>query len=135
MAKPLQKERENRSAEKKDTTFHPYTISPESAHTSILLLESAEPEILCQTLRAITKFAAQEMQNRYILFDLNAIRYILLHVEHVELNIRRFALKALAQLCQLPRGPEQVLADPHNLRKVANMLVKVCLHCYVSEGT
>ncbi|XP_026738635.1 uncharacterized protein LOC113501658 [Trichoplusia ni] len=124
MAKPMQKERENRSAEKKDTTFHPYTISPESAHTSILLLESPEPEILCQTLRAITKFAAQEMQNRQILFSLDAIKFILPHVEHVELNIRRFALKALAQLCQLPRGPEQVLANPQNLRKVAYMLVK-----------
>lgn len=48
MAKPLQKERDNRSAEKKDLTFHPYNITPESAHTSILLLESSEPEILCQ---------------------------------------------------------------------------------------
>lgn len=48
MAKPLQKERENRSAEKKDLTFHPYNITPETAHTSILLLESQEPEILCQ---------------------------------------------------------------------------------------
>lgn len=54
MAKPLQKERENRSADKKDLTFHPYTITPESAHTSILLLESAEPEILCQ-VNFITK--------------------------------------------------------------------------------
>ncbi|XP_063899764.1 armadillo repeat-containing protein 3 [Helicoverpa armigera] len=125
MAKPLQKERENRSAEKKDNTFHPYTISPESAHTSILLLESEEPEILCQTLRAITKFAAQDIQNRIILFNLDAIKYILLHVEHPELNIRRFALKALAQLCQLPRGPEQVLANSQNLRKIANMLVKM----------
>ncbi|OWR40943.1 uncharacterized protein LOC116778968 [Danaus plexippus] len=125
MAKPLQKERENRSAEKKDLSFHPYNITPESAHTSILLLESAESEILCQTLRAITKFAAQEMQNRYVLFNLNAIKYILPHVEHSELNIRRFALKALAQLCQLPRGPEQVLDNSQNLRKIAFMLVKV----------
>ncbi|XP_038220797.1 uncharacterized protein LOC119838768 [Zerene cesonia] len=125
MAKPLQKERENRSAEKKDLTFHPYNITPESAHTSILLLESTEPEILCQTLRAITKFSAQEMQNRYVLFDLDAIKYILPHVEHPELNIKRFALKALAQLCQLPRGPEQVLANPQNLRKIAFMLVKI----------
>ncbi|XP_045496668.1 uncharacterized protein LOC123695020 isoform X2 [Colias croceus] len=125
MAKPLQKERENRSAEKKDLTFHPYNITPESAHTSILLLESAEPEILCQTLRAITKFSAQEMHNRYVLFDLDAIKYILPHVEHPELNIKRFALKALAQLCQLPRGPEQVLANPQNLRKIAFMLVKI----------
>ncbi|XP_028036231.1 armadillo repeat-containing protein 3 [Bombyx mandarina] len=125
MAKPLQKERENRSAEKKDLTFHPYTITPESAHTSILLLESTEPEILCQTLRAITKFSAQDTQNRYILFDLDAIRYIVLHIEHSELNIRRFALKALAQLCQLPQVPEQVLADSANLRKIAFMLVKV----------
>ncbi|XP_075981283.1 armadillo repeat-containing protein 3-like isoform X2 [Anticarsia gemmatalis] len=124
MAKPLQKERENRSADKKDTSFHPYTISPESAHTSILLLESAEPEILCQTLRAITKFSAQEIQNRYVLFNLNAIKYILQHVEHSELNIRRFALKALAQLCQLPRGPEQVLTNAQNLRKIALMLAK-----------
>ncbi|CAG4953951.1 unnamed protein product [Colias eurytheme] len=125
MAKPLQKERENRSAEKKDLTFHPYNITPESAHTSILLLESAEPEILCQTLRAITKFSAQEMHNRYVLFDLDAIKYILPHVEHPELNIKRFALKALAQLCQLPKGPEQVLANPQNLRKIAFMLVKI----------
>ncbi|XP_063395563.1 uncharacterized protein LOC134680367 [Cydia fagiglandana] len=125
MAKPLQKERENRSAEKKDPTFHAYTITPESAHTSILLLESTEPEILCQTLRAITKFSAQDIQNRNMLFNLNAIHYILPHVEHSELNIRRFALKALAQLCQLPRGPEQVLVDPQNLRKIAYMLVKI----------
>ncbi|XP_028175545.1 uncharacterized protein LOC114363880 [Ostrinia furnacalis] len=125
MAKPLQKERENRSADKKDLTFHPYTITPESAHTSILLLESAEPEILCQTLRAITKFSAQDMANRNVLFNLNAIRYILPHVEHPELNIKRFALKALAQLCQLPRGPEQVLANSQNLRKIAFMLVKM----------
>ncbi|XP_045524316.1 uncharacterized protein LOC123714181 isoform X3 [Pieris brassicae] len=125
MAKPLQKERENRSADKKDLTFHPYNITPESAYTSILLLESREPEILCQTLRAITKFSAQEFQNRQVLFDLNAIRYILPHVEHPELNIKRFALKALAQLCQLPRGPEQVLANPQNLRKISYMLVKI----------
>ncbi|CAH0695525.1 unnamed protein product [Spodoptera exigua] len=124
MAKPLQKERENRSAEKKDVVFHPFTISPESAHTSILLLDAVEPEIICQTLRAITKFSAQEMSNREILFDLDAISHILPHVEHLELNIRRFALKALAQLCQLPRGPEQVLKDPQNLRKIASLLVK-----------
>ncbi|KAJ8735867.1 hypothetical protein PYW07_007487 [Mythimna separata] len=123
--KPLQKERENRSAEKKDLTFHPYTISPESAHTSIVLLESTEPEILCQTLRAITKFSAQDMQNRVVLFDLDAIKYILAHVEHPDINIRRFSLKALAQLCQLPRGPEQVLRDPQNLRRIALMLVKI----------
>ncbi|XP_039759536.1 uncharacterized protein LOC120633393 [Pararge aegeria] len=125
MAKPLQKDRENRSAEKKDFTFHSYNITPESAHTSILLLESTESEILCQTLRAITKFAAQEMQNRYVLFNLNAIKYILPHIEHSELNIKRFALKALAQLCQLPRGPEQVLAYPQNLRTVAFILGKI----------
>ncbi|CAK1540320.1 unnamed protein product [Leptosia nina] len=125
MAKPLQKERDNRSAEKKDFTFHPYNITPESAYTSILLLESKEAEILCQTLRAITKFSAQEFQNRQVLFDLNAIKYILPHVEHPEINIKRFALKALAQLCQLPRGPEQVLANPQNLRKIAFMLVKI----------
>lgn len=65
------------------------------------------------------------MLNRVVLFDLNAIKYILLHVEHPEINIRRFALKALAQLCQLPRGPEQVLENPQNLRKIAFMLVKV----------
>ncbi|XP_059051140.1 uncharacterized protein LOC131845977 isoform X1 [Achroia grisella] len=41
------------------------------------------------------------------------------------MNIKRFALKALAQLCQLPRGPEQVLANPQNLRKIAYMLVKI----------
>ncbi|RVE43339.1 hypothetical protein evm_012010 [Chilo suppressalis] len=125
MAKPLQKERENRSAEKKDLSFHPYTITPESAHTSILLLESKEPEILCQTLRAITKFSAQDMFNRNVLFELNAINYILPHVEHPEMNIRRFALKALAQLCQLPKGPEQVLANSQNLRKISQMLVKM----------
>ncbi|CAG9796326.1 unnamed protein product [Diatraea saccharalis] len=125
MAKPLQKERENRSAEKKDLSFHPYTITPESAHTSILLLESKEPEILCQTLRAITKFSAQDIINRNVLFDLNAIHYILPHVDHPELNIRRFALKALAQLCQLPKGPEQVLENSQNLRKIAQMLVKM----------
>ncbi|XP_022822162.1 uncharacterized protein LOC111353390 [Spodoptera litura] len=124
MAKPLQKERENRSAEKKDLAFHPYVISPESAHTSILLLDAVEPEIICQTLRAITKFAAQEMTNREILFGLDAISHILPHVEAMELNIRRFALKALAQLCQLPRGPEQVLEDSQNLRKIASMLVR-----------
>ncbi|XP_060806930.1 uncharacterized protein LOC106129776 [Amyelois transitella] len=125
MAKPLQKERENRSAEKKDFTFHPYTITPESAHTSVLLLESTEPEILCQTLRAITKFSAQDTQNRFVLFNLNAIGFILPHVEHNELNIKRFALKALAQLCQLPRGPEQVLKNPQNLRKIAFMMAKM----------
>ncbi|XP_064071601.1 uncharacterized protein LOC113402135 [Vanessa tameamea] len=125
MAKPLQKERENRSAEKKDYSFHPYNLTPESAHTAILLLESAESEILCQTLRAITKFAAQEIQNRYVLFNLNAIKYILPHIEHPELNIKRFALKALAQLCQLPQGPEQVLFNPQNLRKIAFMLAKM----------
>ncbi|XP_045496677.1 uncharacterized protein LOC123695020 isoform X3 [Colias croceus] len=65
------------------------------------------------------------MHNRYVLFDLDAIKYILPHVEHPELNIKRFALKALAQLCQLPRGPEQVLANPQNLRKIAFMLVKI----------
>ncbi|XP_072939253.1 armadillo repeat-containing protein 3 [Epargyreus clarus] len=123
--KPLQKERENRSADKKDLSFHAYNVTPESAYTSILLLASKEPEILCQTLRAITKFSAQDMVNRVTLFNLQAISFILPHVDHPELNIRRFALKALAQLCQLPRGPEQVLADPQNLRKIAYMLVKV----------
>lgn len=48
MAKPLQKERENRSAEKKDLSFHAFQVTPETAHTSILLLESAESEILCK---------------------------------------------------------------------------------------
>lgn len=48
-------------------------------------------------------------------------------MEHTELNIKRFALKALAQLCQLPRGPEQVLANAQNLRTIAFMLVKVGL--------
>lgn len=48
MAKPLQKDRENRSADKKDLTFHPYTITPETAKTAVLILESPEPEILCQ---------------------------------------------------------------------------------------
>lgn len=67
------------------------------------------------------------MINRFVLFDLDAIRFILPHVEHNELNIRRFALKALAQLCQLPKGPEQVLANSMNLRKIAFMLVKVKL--------
>ena len=65
------------------------------------------------------------MQNRIVLFDLDAIKYILLHVEHLEINIRRFALKALAQLCQLPRGPEQVLENSQNLRKITAMLVRV----------
>ncbi|CAG4977067.1 unnamed protein product [Parnassius apollo] len=125
MAKPLQKDRENRSADKKDLTFHPYNITPETARTAVLLLESPEPEILCQTLRAITKFSSQDFQNRQLLFDLEAIRYILPHIEHNEFNIRRFALKALAQLCQLPRGPEQVLLNPQNLKKIANMLVKI----------
>ncbi|KPI95148.1 Armadillo repeat-containing protein 3 [Papilio xuthus] len=125
MAKPLQKDRENRSADKKDLTFHPYNITPETAKTAVLLLESPEPEILCQTLRAITKFSAQDMLNRQLLFDLNAIRYILPHIDHAELNIRRFALKALAQLCQLPHAPEVVLDNPQNLRKIALMLVKV----------
>ncbi|XP_050554573.1 uncharacterized protein LOC118270080 isoform X1 [Spodoptera frugiperda] len=123
-ADSLSSERENRSAEKKDVVFHPFTISPESAHTSILLLDAVEPEIICQTLRAITKYSAQEMCNRELLFGLDAITHILPHVEHNELNIRRFALKALAQLCQLPRGPEQVLENPQNLRKIAAMLVR-----------
>lgn len=82
-----------------------------------------------QTLRAITKFAAQEIQNRQVLYDLDAIKFILPHIEHHEVNIRRFALKALAQLCQLPRGPEQVLVDSQNLRKIAFMLAKVT--CFV----
>lgn len=69
------------------------------------------------------------MVNRTVLLELDAIKYILQHVEHSELNIRRFALKALAQLCQLPTGPEQVLADPQNLRKIAYMLVKVTSKC------
>ncbi|XP_068626528.1 armadillo repeat-containing protein 3 [Battus philenor] len=125
MAKPLQKERENRSADKKDLTFHPYNITPETARTAVLLLESPEPEILCQTLRAITKFSAQDILNRQILFNLDAIRFILPHIEHKELNIKRFGLKALAQLCQLPLGPEQVLDNPQNLRNVATMLVKI----------
>lgn len=47
MAKPLQKTRENRSAEKKDLEFHSYNITPETAHTAVLLLESKEPEVLC----------------------------------------------------------------------------------------
>lgn len=81
--------------------------------------------LLYQTLRAITKFAAQEIQNRHVLYNLNAIKYILPHIEHPELNIKRFALKALAQLCQLPQGPEQVLDNPQNLRKIAFMLAKV----------
>ncbi|XP_049882239.1 uncharacterized protein LOC126378107 [Pectinophora gossypiella] len=132
MAKPLQKERENRSADKKDLTFHPFTITPETAHTSVLLLESKEPEILCQTLRAITKFNGQDMQNRYILFNLDAIKYVLPHIDHPEMNIRRFALKALGQLCQLPRGPEQVLENSQNLRKVAFSLAK-CEDVFVLE--
>lgn len=65
------------------------------------------------------------MYNRYVLFDLNAIKYLLFHVDHPEANIKRFALKALAQLCQLPKGPEQVLENSQNLRKVASMLAKV----------
>ncbi|XP_060804939.1 uncharacterized protein LOC106140523 [Amyelois transitella] len=109
----------------RDLTFHPFTITPENAHTAILLLESAEPNILSQTLRAITKFSAQEIQNRYVLLNLDAIRFILPLVEHSELNIKRFALKALAQLCQLPEGRSQVLSDPANLKKIAFMLVKI----------
>lgn len=65
MAKPLQKERENRSAEKKDLSFHPYNITPESAHTSILLLESAESEILCQV-----NFATHKNNTRHKLICL-----------------------------------------------------------------
>ncbi|XP_063616275.1 armadillo repeat-containing protein 3-like [Cydia splendana] len=125
MAMLSQKERDKRSAEKKDLTFHAYSIIPESVHTSILLLKSTEPEILCQTLRAITKFSSQDIQNRYVLFNMNAIHYILPHIEHRELHVRRFALKALAQLCQLPRGREQVLEDPQNVKKIAHMLVKI----------
>lgn len=49
-AKPLQKERENRSADKRDLTFHAYNITPETANTAVLLLESPEAEILCQVM-------------------------------------------------------------------------------------
>ncbi|KAI5636714.1 hypothetical protein NE865_10540 [Phthorimaea operculella] len=121
---PLQKERENRAADKKDLSFHSYTITPETANTAVLLLNSKEPELLCQTLRAITKFAAQDMANRYMLYDLNAIHHILPHIDHPETNIRRFALKALAQMCQLPKGPEQVLQDWNNLRRTCTLLAK-----------
>ncbi|CAG9136803.1 unnamed protein product [Plutella xylostella] len=122
--KPLQKARENRSSDKKDLTFHPYHITPETAHTAVLLLESEEDEILCQTLRAITKFSAQDTRNREILFQLDAIKYILPHIQHKALNVQRFALKALAQLCQLPTAPEIVLADAENVRTVAALLGK-----------
>lgn len=73
------------------------------------------------------------MMNRIVLYNLNAISFILPHVEHNELNLRRFALKALAQLCQLPKGPEQVLQNPQNLRKIALMLVKVKLFRIISS--
>lgn len=71
------------------------------------------------------------MSNRYVLMNLNAIKYILPHIDHKDLNIKRFGLKALAQLCQLPRGPEQVLEDPTNLRTIAYLLSKVRLYIYV----
>lgn len=71
------------------------------------------------------------MQNRQVLYNLDAVKYILPHIDHPELNIKRFALKALAQLCQLPRGPEQVLANPQNLRKVAFMIGKVNFQKYL----
>lgn len=125
MAKPLQKERENRSAETKDLTFHAYRVTPETAHTALLLLKSSEGLILCQTLRALTKFAAQDSHNLKLLFDLQAIQYVLPHIDHLELNVRRFGLKFLAQLCQIPQGPEQVLGDSLNLRKIAYMLQKM----------
>ncbi|XP_026319384.1 uncharacterized protein LOC113229907 [Hyposmocoma kahamanoa] len=120
--------RTNQQGTKKNPDFNPYNITPESAHTAVLLLESKEPEILCHTLRAITKFAAQDKTdttNREVLFNLDAIKYILQHIDHPELTIKRFALKALAQLCQLPRGPDQVLSDPVNLRRIAFLLSKM----------
>ncbi|XP_053611630.1 uncharacterized protein LOC128675905 [Plodia interpunctella] len=109
----------------RDLSFHPFTITPESAHTAILLLSSTEFNILSWTLRAITKFSAQELENRYVLLNLGAIRYILPLLDLTELNIKRFALKALAQLCQLPEGRNEVLSDPVNLKKIAYMLVKI----------
>ncbi|KAJ2948187.1 hypothetical protein O0L34_g9996 [Tuta absoluta] len=121
---PLQKERDNRAADKRDLTFHPYTITPETVNSAVLILDTKEPELLCQTLRAITKFAGQDMANRHMLYQLDAIKHILPHIDHSETNIRRFALKALAQMCQLPRGPEQVLDDWANLRRVCVMLAK-----------
>lgn len=57
MAKPLQKMRENRSADKKDLAFHPYKITPETAHTAVLLLESKEPELLCHVRERPSSYA------------------------------------------------------------------------------
>lgn len=75
------------------------------------------------------------MSNRFVLFNLNAIKYILPHIDHEELNIKRFGLKALAQLCQLPLGPEQVLEDPVNMRTIAYLLSKVrfYIHLFLSR--
>ncbi|XP_075981402.1 armadillo repeat-containing protein 3-like [Anticarsia gemmatalis] len=65
------------------------------------------------------------MRNRTELLKLNAPKYLLHLLDHPEINIRRFTLKALAQLCELPEGPEHVLKDPQNMMKVALQIVKV----------
>lgn len=47
MASPPQRSRVSQQGAKKNPDFDPYNITPESAHTAVLLLESKEPEILC----------------------------------------------------------------------------------------
>ncbi|XP_026319385.1 uncharacterized protein LOC113229908 [Hyposmocoma kahamanoa] len=105
---------------------HQYDITPESAHSAVLLLKSEEPEILRNTLLAIAQFAKQDKRNKepsncQLLLDLDAIQYILPHIGHNELSIRRCALKNLALLCHLPRGREQVLEDPESLRRIVSL--------------
>lgn len=85
-----------------------------------------------QALRAIVKFCEQDMRdqvlsNGEVLFNLNAIKYILPHIDHNDLIVKRFALKALAQLCQLSHGPQQVLEDSGNLKKLVYLICKVYL--------
>lgn len=46
MATP-QKGRVSQAGPKKNPDFQPYNVTPESAHTAVVLLESKEPEILC----------------------------------------------------------------------------------------
>ncbi|XP_075977018.1 armadillo repeat-containing protein 3-like [Anticarsia gemmatalis] len=122
MAKTVQPRKQSKA--QKDVHFEPYDLTLENLHTSILLLGSSETEIVFQTLREIMKFAARDVDNCHALFNLNAIKYILLCVDHQEVVIRRVSLKVLAQLCQLPGGPEQALEDPEYLRKIALLLVK-----------
>ncbi|XP_041975374.1 uncharacterized protein LOC121730414 [Aricia agestis] len=114
----------NKELSKKELDFTAYDITAETAETAILLLESQESEILCRTLRAITKFTEHEVQNRQALFDLKVLKYLLPHIDHAELNVRRYALKALAQICQLPQSPYEMLKDSKNLNKIASMLVQ-----------